>query len=195
MYTKPTISSCHLSKTVSTSLQGSAQPGFRKLETRLAIRTASQRVSRLCMAMSSVLLWWFWIGFLFVFIKACSQDATFIIRFFCIIMLKPKKWFMNQWIWKELCTSQNKTLSTFSLSPHVQVLQMLARSFIKFILWALNKFTIELNRKLVQSAVNWSYYCTVKELIFSSDFSINDLIDSNQVIQSTWQTNVADTRC
>ena len=29
-------------------------------------------------------------------------------------MLKPKKWFMNQWIWKELCTSQNKTLSAFT---------------------------------------------------------------------------------
>ena len=84
---------------------------------------------------------------------------------------------MNQRIWKELSTSQNKSLSAFSLSPHVQVLQMLARFFIKFIHWPLNKFSIELNRKLVQSSANWFYYCAVKELLFSEDFFINDLID------------------
>ena len=117
-----------------------------------------------------VLLWWFWIGFLFVFIEACSHDTTCIIGFFCIIMLKPKKWFMNHWIWKELCTSQNKTLSAFSLAPHVQVSQTLARSSIEFIHWDLNKFSIELNRTLVKSAVNWFYYCTVKDLLFSEAF-------------------------
>ena len=44
---------------------------------------------------------------------------------------------MNQWIWRELCTSQSKTLSAFNLSPH-------AWSLLKFIHWALNKFSIEL---------------------------------------------------
>ena len=37
------------------------------------------------------LFWWFRIGFLFVFIKLCSHDATCIIEFFSTIMLKPKK--------------------------------------------------------------------------------------------------------
>ena len=140
-----------------------------------------------------VLLWWFWIGFLFVFIKACSHDATCIIGFFGTIMPKPKKWFMNEWIWKELCTSQIKTLSAFSLSPHIQVLQMLAQSFIKLILWALNKLSIELNRRLCQSSESsvysyqWKIYC-------SQTTVINDLIDSNQVLQSTWQTVVAKAR-
>ena len=115
---------------------------------------------------SIVLLWWLRTGFLFVFTKACSHDAT---RFLFTIMLIPKKWFMNQWIWKELCTSINDTLSTFSQSPHVQVLQTLARSFIKFIHWALKNFSVELNRKL-QSSVNSFHYCTVKELLFSEDF-------------------------
>ena len=117
---------------------------------------------------SIVLLWCFWIGFLFVFIKACAHDATWIIRYFCTVMMKSKIWFMNQWIWKELCTSQNKTLSAFSLSPHVKVSQTLAQSFIVPEFWT--RFSIELNRKLVQSSVNWFYYCTVKELLFSEDF-------------------------
>ena len=53
--------------------------------------------------------------------------------------------------------SQNKTLSAFSLSPIPQVL-------------TLNKFLIELNKKLVQSSVNRFHYCIVKELLFSEDF-------------------------
>ena len=54
---------------------------------------------------NTVLLWWFWTCFPFVFIKACSHDATCILGFFCTVMSKPKKWFTSQWIWKELCTS------------------------------------------------------------------------------------------
>ena len=50
--------------------------------------------------------------------------------------------------------SQNNTLSAFSRSPQVQAWQTLAQSFIKFIHLALNKFSIELNRKVVQSSVN-----------------------------------------
>ena len=38
----------------------------------------------------------------------------------------------------------------------------LFRSFIKFTDWALNKFSIELNTKPVQSSANRFYYCTVK---------------------------------
>ena len=38
----------------------------------------------------------------------------------------------------------------------------LFRSFIKLIHWSLSKFSIELNRKLVQISVNWFYYCTIK---------------------------------
>ena len=40
------------------------------------------------------------------------------------------------------------------LSLHVKALQTLALSFIKFIHSALNKFSTELYRKLVQSSVN-----------------------------------------
>ena len=58
---------------------------------------------------SHVLLWWYWIGFLFVSIKACSNNATYIIRFiFLMYYPEIKKWFMNQWIWKELCTAKTK---------------------------------------------------------------------------------------
>ena len=74
--------------------------------------------------------------------------------------------------------SPKKTLSAFSLSPLVQVLETLVRSFIKLIHWALNTFSIELNRKLVQSSVNRFYCCVVKELLFSKRF-INNLIDSS----------------
>ena len=79
--------------------------------------------------------------------------------------------------------TKTKTLSAFSLSPHVQVLQTLTRSFLKFINWALNKFSTELNKRLV----NWFYYCIIKELPFSEIF-VSDLVDNNQVMQSTWQT-------
>ena len=115
-----------------------------------------------------VLLWWFWIGFLFVFIKACSHNAIFIIGFFCTIMLKQKKWFMNEWIWKQPCTSQNKSLSAFSLSTHVQVLQTLARSFIKFILWSITSF--QLNWKIKKTCSEFSVLVLVKDLLFSEDF-------------------------
>ena len=37
-------------------------------------------------------------------IITCSHDATWILWLFCTIMLKPKRCFTNQWIWKELCT-------------------------------------------------------------------------------------------
>ena len=47
-----------------------------------------------------------------------------------------------------------QNLSALCISPHAQVLQTLARSFIKFIHLALNRFSIELNRKDVQSSVN-----------------------------------------
>ena len=108
-----------------------------------------------------VLLLWFWIGFLFVFIKACSHDATGIIRF--LFTLKPKKWFMNQWIWKELRTSQNKILSVLqSITTRTGSANVGSIFFKVHIHWALNKFSIELNRNLVQSSVNWFYYCTVK---------------------------------
>ena len=88
-------------------------------------------------------------------------------------MLKSKKWFMNEWIWKGLCTNQIKTLSVFSLSPHICVLlETLAWSFIKFILWALNKFSIELSRILVQSLessmywYHWKIYCSQRTFFY-----------------------------
>ena len=96
------------------------------------------------------LLRWFWIGFLFVFIEACSHDETCIIGCFWTIMLKPRKWLMNQRIRKELCTSQNKALSAFSLLPHVHDLQRLTWSFMKFIHWALNKLNCMENLLRVQ---------------------------------------------
>ena len=66
-----------------------------------------------------------------VSIKACLHNATSIIGFFCAIMLKPQTWFMSQWIWKELCTSQRTGFA--NIGP----------TFIKFIDWALNKFSIK----------------------------------------------------
>ena len=60
----------------------------------------------------------FWIGFLFVFVTACSHDATCIIRFFCIIMLKPKKWFMNQWT-KRSCALAKRKLFQPSAYHHI----------------------------------------------------------------------------
>ena len=83
-----------------------------------------------------------WIGYLIVFIKPCSHGVTL------------------------LCTWENETLWGLSSSPITQVLQTLAQSFIKLIHWALNKFLIELNRKLVQSLVYRVYYCIVK--VFTS---------------------------
>ena len=88
-----------------------------------------------CVERNIVLLWWFWISFLFVFIKACSHSVTCIVRFFCTIMLKAKKSFMNQWIWKELCISRNIPLSLHSITTRL-------RSFIKFIFWAQTNFQL-----------------------------------------------------
>ena len=37
-------------------------------------------------------------------------------QFFCIIMLKPKRWFTNQWIWKELCVTKCIVWTGFKFS-------------------------------------------------------------------------------
>ena len=71
-------------------------------------------------------------------IKAFSHDTTCIIRFFCTIMLKLKKWFMNHWIYKGVVYEPKQN----SFSPHVKVLQTLARPFVKLIHWVLNKLSL-----------------------------------------------------
>ena len=134
---------------------------------------------------SFVLLWWLWIGFLSAFNKTFPQVSTCIIWFFCSNMLKPKKWLMKWLISKELCTSSNKTLSALRLSPHIQVLQTLVRSFIKFTHWALNKFSIDLQARSqifthnkngcqetshISSVSNWDHYYIQTLTIYQQAF-------------------------
>ena len=85
--------------------------------------------------------------------------------------------------------SQYKTLSALSLLPPVQVLQTVARSFIKFIHCVLNNFQSNWKENLFRVQ-----RIDISESQYSLRVFINDLIDSNQVMQSTWQTGVANAR-
>ena len=65
---------------------------------------------------SIVLLWLFWICFLFVFIKAYSHGATCMIRFFCTIILKPRKWFSE---FEKSCLRAKAKLFQPSVNHHM----------------------------------------------------------------------------
>ena len=143
-------------------------------------RCLSNSNSNACVLKRSiVLLWWFWISFPFVFIKADSHHATYIIVYFCSIMLKLKKWLFI-------------TLSAFSLSPHVQVLQTLAWLFMMFIHWALDKFSFELNRKLVQSSVCIDFIS--KKVTILRGLSLTIWLTATRLCKAHWQTGDANTR-
>ena len=143
-----------------------------------------------CLKRNIVLLWSFWISFPFIFIKACSHDATCIIGFFGTIMLKPKKWFMNERMSKELCTNQIKTLSAFSLSPHIQVLQTLTQSFLSSFSELWMSFQLSWIKELFRE---FNVLILMKDWLFSEDF-YQRFDWQNQVMLSMWQTGVANTK-
>ena len=58
-----------------------------------------------CLPALNLLLRKSWVVEAFFIIEARSHDAICIMRFFCSIILKPKRWFTNQWIRQELCTT------------------------------------------------------------------------------------------
>ena len=94
-----------------------------------------------------------------------------ILNCFLICFLRPVHTMQLLWYnsFVLLCWNQRNDLrisefETSCVRAKTKLIQL------QFIHWALNKFSIELNRKLVQSSVNWFYYCTVKELIYSGDF-------------------------
>ena len=110
----------------------------------------------------------FSIGFLFLFIKA--QFTQFNLYHTIVLYFEDKEMIYKSVNLKGVCTSQNKTLSTFSLSLHAQVLQT-------FLLLYSSKVTIlrgVLTTIWLTGQCNWFH--------------------NNQVMQSTGQTGVENAR-
>ena len=139
---------------------------------------------------SIVLLWWFWISFLFVFIKACSHDATCIVGF--LYYYAETKEMIHESVNLKGVVYEPKQ-NSFSIQSFTKSTGFanVGPALVKFIDWALNKFSIKLSRKLVQSSVYWFYK---RKSYYSQRIFINDFIDSNNVMQNPWQTGVANAR-
>ena len=107
---------------------------------------------------SIALLWWFWIV-LFVFVKTYSLWFTWCDLYHTILLYHYAE--TKEMIYE----SVNLKRAVHELKQNSFIIQLFSfrrfRSFIKFICWALNKFSTEVNRKFLQRSVNWFYYRAV----------------------------------